>query len=61
MDPDSTLGDLREAVSTLDEPARAARRVLGNQHPTAKGLECALRKSRAVLRAHETPSSPGRS
>ena len=53
----ATLDDLREAVATLDGIERIARRVLGGAHPTAKGIECDLRKARAALRARETQSS----
>ena len=52
----ATLDDLREAVMTLEDAERIARRVLGGAHPNTKGLEAALRESRAVLRVRETPS-----
>ena len=38
-DPAATLDDLREAVTTLEEIERIARRVLGDAHPTTKGIE----------------------
>ena len=47
----ATLDDLREAVTTLEETARTARRVLGDAHPTTPRIEEALRNSRATLRA----------
>ena len=50
----ATLDDLREAVTTLEESDRTARRVLGGAHPTTEGLVKDLRNSRAVLRARET-------
>ena len=50
MDPGATLDDIREAVTTLDDVARIARRVLGGAHPSTERIEVALRKSRA---AHE--------
>ena len=50
----ATLDDLREAVTTLEETARTARRVLGGAHPTTEGLVKDLRNSRAALRARET-------
>ena len=53
-----TLDDVREAVTTLEDTTRIARRVLGGAHPTTGWMENELRKARAVLRAHETPS-PG--
>jgi hypothetical protein len=54
-DPSATLDDLREAVTTLEVAARIARRVLGGAHPLVVKIERALRRSRATLRAHETP------
>ena len=54
-DDDSTLDDLREAVNTLEETARTARRVLGGAHPVTTGIEYRLRDARAALRARETP------
>ena len=35
-DPGATLDDLREAVTTLEETERTARRVLGGAHPHTK-------------------------
>ena len=52
----ATLDDLREAVTTLEEIGRTARRVFGGAHPLTTGIEDALGKSRAKLRARETPS-----
>ena len=57
----ATLGDLREAVTTLDETERTARRVLGGDHPLAAAIEYDLQNARAALRARETPSSPSES
>ena len=54
-DTSATLGDLREAVTTLEEIERIARRVLGGAHPTTTGIEAALVNARAALRARETP------
>ena len=54
-DDDATLGDLREAVATLVETERIARRVLGGAHPDVVGIEESLRRARAALRARETP------
>ena len=45
----ATLDDLREAVRTLEDVARVARRVLGGAHPITKGVERELQMSRAVL------------
>ena len=53
-DPDATLDDLREAVSTLEDTGRIARRVLGGTHPLTGVIEHAVQASRVVLRARET-------
>ena len=58
-DPGSTIDDLREAVPTLEDAGRIARRVLGGSHPLTSAIERDLQKSRAALRARETPSPPG--
>ena len=50
-----TLADLREAVTTLEDTERTARRVLGAAHPTTVKIEHALAEARAALRARETP------
>ena len=55
-DPAATLDDLREAVTTLEETERTARRVLGGAHPLVPDIENDLRNVRTVLRARETPS-----
>ena len=49
--------DVREAVTTLEDAGRTARRVLGGAHPLTKNIEWTLRKARPVLRARE--ASPG--
>ena len=59
-DPAATLDDLREAVTTLEDTERTARRVLGGAHPVTVDIEDQLRNARTVLRARETPS-PGSS
>jgi hypothetical protein len=51
----ATLDDLREAVTTLEETERTARRVLGGAHPTAEWIAKELHFSRAALCARETP------
>ena len=56
-DPSASLDDLREAVTTLEDTARIARRVFGGAHPTAVGLDKALRDARAALRARDTAPS----
>ncbi len=57
-DDGATLDDLREAVTTLEDVARIARRVLGSAHPNTAGIEIALRDARAALRAREALSPP---
>ena len=54
----ATLDDLREAVTTLEDAERIARRVLGSAHPTTANIERNLQNARAALRARETPSLP---
>jgi len=50
----AALDDLREAVTTLEEAERIARRVLGGAHPLTGWIESELRDARAALRARET-------
>ena len=57
QDPGATLDDLREAVMTLEDTARIARRVLGGTHPHTAGIEDALRDARTVLRTHEAEAT----
>ena len=56
----ATLDDLREAVTTLEDTARIARRVLGGAHPLVVEMELTLQNARAALRARKTSplSSP---
>ena len=54
-DTSATLDDLREAVTTLEDTERTARRVMGGAHPTTAGIEKSLRLARAALRAHKKP------
>ena len=49
-DTAATLDDLREAVTTLEDAGRIARRVLGGAHPITVGLERALRLAQAAHR-----------
>ena len=52
-DADATLNDIREAVATLEETERTARRVLGGAHPIVeRTVEC-LRSSRTILDASD--------
>ena len=48
-DDGATLDDLREAVTTLEDAARIARRVLGGAHPITKGMGAELQNARAAL------------
>ncbi len=52
-DPGATLDDLSEAVATLEETERTARRVLGGAHPMVQASERSLENARAALRARE--------
>ena len=52
-DDAATLDDLREAVTTLEDTARTARRVLGGAHPTTVRNERSLRNARAILSVRE--------
>ena len=57
-DDDATLDDIREAVTTLEDARRIARRVFGGTHPLTMGIESTLRNSQkfsqTLLRACET-------
>ena len=55
MDDDATLDDLREAVTTLEDVERTARRVKGGAHPDVLAIVHDLQQARAVLGARETP------
>ena len=56
QDDSATLDDLREAVTTFEDTARTARRVLGGTHPLTEWMEGDLRDAQAVLRAREATS-----
>ena len=55
-DAGATLDDLREAMNTLEETERIARRVFGGAHPHTTAIEAELRDARAALRASELSS-----
>ena len=55
-DTSATLDDLREAVTTLEETERMARRVFGGAHPFTTQMEQALREVREGLGAREKRS-----
>ena len=48
--PDATLDDLREAVTTGEDIEPTARRVFGGAHPLTKAIARDLRDARTVLR-----------
>jgi len=52
-DADATLDDLREAVQTLEDTGRTARRVLGGAHPVTAWIQDDLRHTRAALRGRD--------
>ena len=56
----ATLDHLHEAVTTLEDAGRIARRVFGDAHPLTVEIEEDLQNARADLRARETqpPSDP---
>jgi tetratricopeptide (TPR) repeat protein len=54
-DPGATLADLREAVTTLEEIERTARRVLGDAHPITEEIEGELQDARDALYARGLP------
>ena len=56
----ATLGDLREAVRTLEETERTARRVLGGAHPTAVQIESNLKLARELAVLRRRPSAPAK-
>ena len=56
-DAGATLDDLHEAVTTLEETERTARRVLGGANPITTGIEISLRQARVTLRARDPPPS----
>ena len=53
-DTGTTLDDLRESVTTLEDMERTARRVFGGAHPLVATIAKCLRNSRAALDARET-------
>ena len=50
---DATLDDIREAVATLEETERTARRVLGGAHPIVERTGECLRSARTILDASD--------
>ena len=58
-DAGATLDDLRDAVTTLEETTRTARRVMGGAHPLTAAIEDDLRDARAALQARDGEVSLG--
>ena len=56
-DDDAAPDDLREAVTTLEDAERTARRVFGGMYPLTTGIEKCLREARATLRARDPAPS----
>ena len=52
-DAGSTLDDLREAVTTLEDAGRIAQQVFGGAHPLTGKFEGVLQDARAALGARE--------
>ena len=57
QDDGATLDELREAVETLADAERIARRVMGGAHPTTKIIEEILKSVRATLHDRESPNA----
>ena len=53
-DADASLDDQGEAVATLEDTERTARRVLGGAHPTTELIEQSLHRARAAPRDVES-------
>ena len=60
-DPGSTLDDIREAMTMLEDLTRITRRVFGSAHPLVALCEDSLRIVRKKLGASETPSASAQS
>ena len=56
-DDGATLDDVREAVTTLEEIERIARRVLGGTNPTVGSIVRALQAAREMLSERESPNA----
>ena len=54
---DATPDDFREAMTTLEETGRTARRVLGAAHPTTMDIEHSLQDARGWLAAREAKAT----
>ena len=58
-DPAATLNDLCEAMTTLEDTERTARRVLGGAQPTTKEVEARLQKARTAFALRASEAQPG--
>ena len=56
-DPAATLDDIREAVTTLEDVAPSARRVLGGAHPLVSLVQRDLEGARAALSTFEAQAA----
>ena len=54
LDANAKLDDLHEAVNTLEDAGRIARRVFGGAHPRTTQIEDSLRYAQGALHARET-------
>ena len=54
-DPDATLDELREAVTTLEDTDQTARRVLGDAHPITVDRAGEFQDARDALYSHGLP------
>ena len=59
MDSRATFDDLSEAVTTLEDTERTARRVLGGAHPLTLAIEANVREARDRLAAREASARLG--
>ena len=55
FDDGATPGDLREAVTTLEDVVRISRRVLGGSHPFTTEVEDDLQRAQAAVYARGLP------
>ena len=55
FDAGATLDDLRAAVTSLEDTARTARRVLGDAHPLTEWTEDGLQDAQDALYARGLP------
>ena len=55
LDTGATLDTLREAVTTLEDTDRIARRVLGGTHPVTRSIENSLKVARFTLASFDAP------